>query len=1238
MGLFSEIDRVWITVDNRLYFWNYRNGGDLHTFDEMDTAIISVALIPPKKGLFIDSINNLLVLVTLTDLYIIALTHDKEHNTIELYETGMTVSVKGLDISQITASKKTGRIFMTGDSDGTNLWEVVYSNVETWFKGKCSKICHSRQYLLSSITPSLPNSEVLKLEKLPVIGAFVKNHEPEKIISIVIDDTRNLIYTLSTQSTIRMYHMDPNKAAAPLLYTYTSKQISFHLKMIPTSPDQSSTTPTASTVSQNNQKLSIVSIDAISSTESSSLNLVAITSTGSRIYIKTDNSSASETRPPTTMQAIQQRLPPLSNNTGTPAISGGASPISKIFPPGYFFVVVPGDENSNKLFVAAPDSGKIIHQMTPGSNTQYFENACYLETEGFIQDIALLAPYSPPGNIGFGNESRFQYTVANPSVVVLTNTGIHIFSRRYPFQIFEELGQDIRPFFEFYGRTETCTNALSIASQPALFSHTEAEFASKVYIELGGKPHVKVDDENTYSLSTTTNNGTSFGRFTNQTLVPSTTTTVAANCDGDLIRLSGRFDGLATYISRIIYTIWNERPFVTKKAAPTAKRPKMFYNNFSKKSLEKTQLILVQIAEYLEKNRAFIDGLSGEPNNLVMSGGRAEEISLQAEHRGLHALAKLITSMREGLSFLLFLLDESSKATDGLESITQYLPDPLRDNLEKITFKAFFTTSQGSDLAHELITCLVSRNVSEGGSVDSISAILKDRCVSYCSADDVIIYKALECLHKAASLDIDSRIQKLSESLRLFQKAASSLHFDVLKDAVDSFVKLRFYPGAVELGLTVAQQEDRGNVAVGYLHDDKPERDPRKEYYERRLRIYQLIFSVLDVADERANNEASTKPVLEDFAVVPNNNDWSSEVYLRNETYSVCHASEDEVFHYCFYDWFISKGVNERLLEVETRYIQSYLEIKAKSDINIANLLWVYYQRHQNYLAAAEVLLNLAKSNFDLSLSQRIEYLSRARNYCASFPEARQGVMQLGVSIQEYLDVAVIQDEILKRAVDDPEFEISHKLDVIEKLSSQLLEISDLFNSFASPLEYYEISIQIFYTTDCRATEEINNTWNKLIFAEHKKAREDDSKPYERISQVVQRLGQQVMLAEFVFPAEFLISKLESYTVEHAPDSPEGWIVETFLNAGLSYDGLFSIFKDLVDRREYPFDDTQAYRRLVIDVVYLLDKWTKETRASEMADYVTLEFLGLLEGIVGKKHLVRIRSFLENSLRGKNIF
>lgn len=1229
MGIFPEIDRAWITVDNRLYFWNYRNGSDFHTFDELDQSIISVALVPPKRGMFIDSISHVLVLSTSKDLYLIALAYDKAKNELELYETGMTVSVGGLEVSSIVASKATGRIFISGKTHGVNISEINYKNVETWFKGKCTRTCHT-SHAISAVLPSLTGYDRYQFQNIPIVGSLLKQSAPETIVSMAIDDSRSLIYSLSNSSTIRMYYMDPKKGGLNLMSTYTLAQIVSHIQMIPTPshqlPEDSKTPSIAS--------LSLVAIQVIESRESSRLNLVAITSTGSRIYIKAANTSSS-LGPPTTMQAVQQRYPPTSALSVVPKSSTllkDTNALSRIFAPGYYFAVVPNrsGEPGNSVFVSAPDSGKIICQISTGSvgaNPIYSENACFLDIEGFVQEICMVTPYASSNNLmGFGNESAAQYTIPNPQIVILTNTGVHIFTRKYPFQVFEELGQDIRSFFEFYGRTETCANALSIASRISSFSADECDFASKVFIEIGGKPHLKVDDENTYSLSP--NRGASanqLNKFSSSSVIAGMSSILDSSVE--TIRLSGRFDGLATYVTRVIRTLWKSRVF---KVAATGST-KRFLHGTERKHLESIQLVLLEISEYLDKNRTFIDGLSGGPDSLLAMSGRSEELSLQAEHRGLHALVALIKSMKEGIAFLLLLIDESSKTTDGLESITSFLPVEVRNKLETLTFKQFFASEVGTELARELITCLVNRNISDGGSVDSVSSVLQDRCVSYCSADDVIIYKALEFLRKAESLDGNSRVQKLNESLNLFQKAAGSIHYEVLKDAIDEFIKLKFYPGAVELALTVAQEEDRGNLALGYLHEGKVSGDSRKKYFDLRYRVYELIFGILDVADQQALQSDVSSSVPDSVGNTSSNNiHMQADKRLRDETYFVCYSSSDEIFHYCFYDWFVSKDVVIRLLDIETPFILPYLEMKARTDLKIANFLWTYHQKHGNFFGAAEVLFVLAKSDFELTLSQRIEFLSRARTYCSCPcpPNFQHAIVQLSTSIQEYLDVANIQDEILRAVKSDDYFDEEKRNFVIAQLQSVLLTVSDLFNLYAEPLGYYEIMLQIFQTTDYRGSEEINNCWNSLISAAHNKAENSagSSKPYEYISQLVQKLGQQLMLAEFVFPADYLISRLETYSVEFASDAPRGWVVDTFINSGMSFEALLSIFNDLLERRDYPFDDPTSFKKLALDANYLLNRCLSECRTLKLSEVVSPELLATLESAIGAEGLKGVRA------------
>ncbi|KAJ2069752.1 hypothetical protein GGI08_000198, partial [Coemansia sp. S2] len=44
MGLFPEIKRAWITVDHRLFLWNYEDESDFYSFEDQEQIIVSVAL------------------------------------------------------------------------------------------------------------------------------------------------------------------------------------------------------------------------------------------------------------------------------------------------------------------------------------------------------------------------------------------------------------------------------------------------------------------------------------------------------------------------------------------------------------------------------------------------------------------------------------------------------------------------------------------------------------------------------------------------------------------------------------------------------------------------------------------------------------------------------------------------------------------------------------------------------------------------------------------------------------------------------------------------------------------------------------------------------------------------------------------------------------------------------------------------------------------------------------------
>jgi Nup133 N terminal like len=54
--------RAWITIDNKLYLWNYLFPQECEIYEGVSEIILSVSLAAPKPGMFVDNIKYVLVL------------------------------------------------------------------------------------------------------------------------------------------------------------------------------------------------------------------------------------------------------------------------------------------------------------------------------------------------------------------------------------------------------------------------------------------------------------------------------------------------------------------------------------------------------------------------------------------------------------------------------------------------------------------------------------------------------------------------------------------------------------------------------------------------------------------------------------------------------------------------------------------------------------------------------------------------------------------------------------------------------------------------------------------------------------------------------------------------------------------------------------------------------------------------------------------------------------------------
>lgn len=1219
MGLFAEINHAWVVVDNQVYLWDYTHPNpELVGFEEQPSNITCVKLVRPRPGVFVGTIEYLLVVATVSDIFLIAVECQRGPegvHGITMYRTGLSTSVRKINVTAIAGSSTTGRIFF-GDGSTEDVYELNYQQEDKWFSSKCSKTNH--------VTTSIG------LPTLPFYGPT----RQAGIQQMVIDDTRNVLYTLSTNGTIKVYYMRaPNTLECVITRTRANIETMCGHIVRPTGALD---------------KMQIISLSPISSTEADNLSLMAITSSGCRLYLSTTSGgqwSANNTTAPTSMQVRHIRFPPgdgqppqQPNSTQVQPYQGGTTigfesralretKLATRYAPGAFFCFIlksPNDAN-HSLFVSAPHDG-LLGQRDSSEPPRYTESSLRMELLGRVQDIGLVSePFSARSEpLGFGNELATQFDKPMCEYAIITSNGIETVRRRRLVDIFATIvtsgggieGQegDIRKLAKQYGLAETSATALAVAcgqgsdvgpdSRIAKVTDPDVlDFARKVFIEFGGKAHL----------------------------------TESATVEGlsvDNVRASPRHDGIATYVSRLVRSIWNT-PIILQVVTPTGP---VLTSTHKLTKLQEIQRSLAQLQEFLESNKMFIDGLAG-PEALGRASSRQEEVELQGENRALTSLLAMINNIVEGISFVLVLFEER------LEDILALLPDPqLQGRVRQLTFQGLFSDKEGRDIARELVKAIVNRNITKGSNVESVAEALRRKCGSFCSSDDVVIFKAQESLKKAADSGVNAERGRLllNDSLRLFEQVAKSLSFENLMATVNQYIELEFYAGAIRLVLKVAQEWDRGNKALSWMRDrgdhSVDPNDVRRQYFDKRASCYTLVCKVIEAVDQAYN----TQGPVPDGTI-------SQITRRRHEAYEQINNSDDEVFQNYLYDWYMRNDWAERLLEINSPFVVDYLRQSSETDLAHADLLWRYYAHYNDYLSAAETQYQLAKSALPLTLEKRIEYLSRAKANASTrmtgFSETgvrnRQSRQELLRNITDHLDIANIQDDVLQRIRADERLVGKRREDVIEHLNGQIHPLDELYHDYADQAAYYDICLIIYHAADYRSVPDIRSTWTNLVDQTHRKAVADrQGAPWETIAMKVEEIGHRTNLNENVFPVNIVLQLLLQYDLEfyvHDANAPNAqnlalnsqltWPIDVFLKLNAPFESLVATLEALWYAQEQPFAGRN--RKLLVKwIIYLVEQWAQASRR-------TGTLFGGPENAIGLAEVMRI--ILSSDVLGRDI-
>ena len=231
-GVLPEIGRAWATVDNALFLWRYDVPDDVPVeYAGEEQAIVAVAVATPRPGVFLQSIERLIVVATTTEIVLLGAafetTGDEEDAGNEPTETIANVGDFGVDADAARSARSarvsfadkdmtlhaldyacvtddvvvkdfactsTGRIFFAGDDEA--LYEVEYSAGDTWRARRCRKTCHH------SATPKL-------------LPSILRLRAPDALRQVLVDEDRCALYTRSENGVVAVYDLGATMTEAP---------------------------------------------------------------------------------------------------------------------------------------------------------------------------------------------------------------------------------------------------------------------------------------------------------------------------------------------------------------------------------------------------------------------------------------------------------------------------------------------------------------------------------------------------------------------------------------------------------------------------------------------------------------------------------------------------------------------------------------------------------------------------------------------------------------------------------------------------------------------------------------------------------------------------------------------------------------------------------------------------------------------------------------------------------------
>ncbi|XP_038589686.1 nuclear pore complex protein Nup155 [Micropterus salmoides] len=1247
MGVFPEICRAWLTIDNDIFMWNYEDGGDVAYFDGLIETILAVGLVKPKQGILQPHIHYLLVLATSVDVVILGLSFPKSQAGLNDSMSGgmqllpdplFSIPTDNTYILSIT-STDLGRIFMAG-KDGC-LYEIAYQAEAGWLSQRCRKINHSKS-ALSFLVPS-----VLQF-------SF---SEDDPIVQIAIDNSRNTLFTRSEKGVLQVYDLGADGQGMSRVATMSQSSIVAAAGNIARTIDRSVFKP-------------IVQISVIDRSESSDCHLLAVTHTGVRLYFSTTHFAPPHQKHvavrPSLLALVHVRLPPGFSASST--LQKPAKVHKALHSKGVLLMAASETEDSDILWCINHDSFPF---KKPLMETQMMSNV-----DGHSWALCALNEERPTKISTPLNKDQIpitdspvvvqQHNIPPQKFVLLSAKGSYIFQKLRPVDQLRHLlvscaggeSEEVERFFKLHREEQACATALILACSSAACDREVSQWATRAFFRYGGEAQMRFPAAMTSPstvgpvMSSPAPGIVPPALATPFTPMHSGSVPITPMSAGPEVIFSGKHNGICVYFARILGNIWDGSLAVEKTISNGNQTVSILESSVCLFDLESVLLELSGLQEFLDKNSQFSPSSLGaasfsSPANLQQrllgfmrpDGASSQQVQQELQRKyhtkaqvyekvSLQGIQQLVYRSYQTLALWKLLCDHQ------FSLIMSELPKEFQEQMKGASFMD--VVIRGKELSGALITALINVYIKDNASVDAISNHLRDICPLLYSSDDNVCSKANELLQ--SSKQIQNKADKertLRESLRLYQQI--SQHTD-LPLVCSQYRQVRFYEGVLELCLSAADKKDPQRLGPHFYKNGEPEDDRvGQQAFQERLSCYKCITDTM----QELVNQSKAAPQSPSVPKQPGPPVMTSDPNMLSNEEATAHfeqilglaqRSQDELFHIALYNWLIQADLTDKLLQVNSPYLEEHLMHMIKQDqskVYNMDLLWRYYEKNRNFGKAANVLARLADMHStEISLKQRLEYIARAilsakSSSCIS-AQASDG--EFLHELEEKMELVRIQVQIQDTLIRQYSHHPSVK-NVISQLDSELMDITKLYGEFADHFKLSECKLAIIHCAGHSDPILVHSLWQEIM--ERELGDTVAMSPADRmrsLSLKLVSLGKIYAGTPRYFPLEFLVKFLEQEVCRLNWDV--GFVTSTMQEIGVQLPRLLEVYDQLFKTRDPCWQRLRKPLHLVECIHVLLSGYVDDP--SRVPTYDRRRFTNVcLDNICG--YLVELQSLSPNS-------